>query len=114
MLGARSHHQVVEGDFKIWKLDNFSSEVKAHNLVHDHFDIFAAAQYPADRRGNFAGRNSSGGNLIQQRLKCVVVPAIDESNSHWQLRQIASCFEPAESSANHYYARFIFVHADSC
>jgi hypothetical protein len=114
MLGARSDNQIVEWNLEIRKLDNFSSEIEAYNFVHNYFDILAAAKNPADGRGNFSGRNSGRGDLIKERLKCVVVPAIDEGDSHRQLREIAGCLEPTKSGANHYYARVIFVHADSC
>ena len=111
--GPCGNDQVIVRNFKIGQIDEFSSEIKAHDFVHYDFNIPAAAENPANRRGDLSGRNSGSRDLVEERLKCVVVSAINESDLDRQLRELASCFETAESGANYHYPRAIFVHADS-
>ena len=52
------------------------------HLGHDHRKVSLAREYRAQGIGNIAGRYTTSGDLIQQRLKEVKVAFIHQGNAH--------------------------------
>ena len=70
MLRARGDNEVIKGNFEIRKLDNFPGKIKAHDLVHDYFDILAAPKNPSNGRGNFSGRTPPIRMILGKNALC--------------------------------------------
>jgi len=56
-------------------------EVHALDRVHEHLDIMRPAQHGADRTGDVRWRQRASGDLIEQRLKEVIVVAVHQGDS---------------------------------
>src|SRR5262249_41045853 len=79
--------------------------VKARDLAHDHFDVPGAMQNMAQRRGDFAWCQNGGGDLIEERLKRVVVFSVDKRDIDGSACQFSGCRQATETSADDYYPR---------
>ncbi len=54
------------------------NRIEIDNLTQKHARIFLAAEHAAQRSCNFSGRQRTGRDLIQQRLKEVIVPPVNQ------------------------------------
>jgi len=52
------------------------AKIAAHNLIHQHLNVFCATKNSANRLGDISGRQNSESDLIEKRLKRVMVAAI--------------------------------------
>ena len=52
--------------------------VEIDSIGEQHLGVFLLTQQDAQRRGDFARRQSAGGYLVQQRLKKMEVAAVDQ------------------------------------
>jgi len=83
-------------------------EVESRDLFHEDFDVFVTAQNRTNGRGNFAGGKSCGRNLIEQRLKGVVILAIDDRDLDRGVSQTLRGIQAAEAGAHDHNARLFF------
>jgi hypothetical protein len=60
----------------------FRARIDGHHFVEPHFDAFIAAQNFADRLGNIGGRERRGCDLIEQRLKQMMVLPVDQGDGN--------------------------------
>jgi len=60
---------------------------------------------PADRRRDVAGRQRGGGDLIEERLKDVVVVAIDKGDADGRSRERSCRIQTAEPAADDDYVQ---------
>ena len=79
--------------------------VDGTGLSKQHLCVALTAQDPADRRGDVARRQGSGGYLIQERLKKVMVLAVSQGYANQSGAQAARRFQPTEAAADDYYVR---------
>jgi hypothetical protein len=84
--GASRYDQVIVGNFKVWQHYGFSREVETNNFSEQNFHVLTTSQDPADGRSYFSRRDARSRNLIEQRLKGVVVLAIDYRDFNRQFR----------------------------
>src|SRR5262249_22648225 len=82
---ARAHagrdHQIIERDLadpRGGRLNRAGGNINAGDLRQEYADVSLLRLELADRRGDLGGREDGGGHLIEQRLKNVVVAAIDQ------------------------------------
>ena len=68
------------------------------DLRHGNGDVALAAEDLPDGSGNVARREARGRDLIEQRLKKVMVLAIDQSDANRRLRQCRHRRETAEAA----------------
>ncbi len=94
--------QVVVGKFAISKLYHTTIEIDVVHLSECNLDVAMAAKDPADGSGNFSGRESGGCDLIEKRLKSVVVSAINQGDLDRMAGKLQGCVEAAESGADNY------------
>jgi hypothetical protein len=64
--------------------------VDVDHLIHQHFHVSAIPKDTSDRLGNISRRQSGQGNLVQQRLKSVVIAPVDQHYLHWLASQMKS------------------------
>ena len=62
------------------------------------------AQNRANRCGNFARRKTGRGDLIEQRLKCVMISAIYDSDLRSGADQRFGCVQPTEARSYDHHA----------
>ena len=79
-------------------------EVEAHGLIHQHLDVGMVAQDGANGLSDVRRREYSQRNLVQQRLKRVVVLAIDQRHIHRQVGEPHCRVDASESTADHDHA----------
>ena len=58
--------------------DPLCNRIEIDNLTQKHAGIFLAAEHASQRSCNFSGRQRAGRDLIQQRLKEVIVPPVNQ------------------------------------
>ena len=88
MSRAGGEHQVVPPYARARaERDCASGDVEGHHFVHQHFGISLAAHNAADWLGNVCRRQHGKRDLVKERLKRVVVAAVDYGNVDGQMRQ---------------------------
>ena len=65
-----------------------------------HADVFLMAKHPTNWRCDIARRQGRRGDLIQQRLKQMVVVPIEERDADRRAVQRAGRIEPAKAAAD--------------
>jgi hypothetical protein len=78
-------------------------DIDALRLSEQHLHVALPSQYPANRRGNIAWRQRRGGDLIQERLKKMVVMAVDQRDANRRAGESSRGVQPAEPAANNDY-----------
>ena len=81
-------------------LDSLRRDIDAHRLAKQHARVPGTPQDPSDRRGDVTGRQRRGRNLIQQRLKDVMVAAIQQRDLGVGLSKRLRGRESPETAAN--------------
>ena len=111
MARARSHDQVVVGNFPVLPFCHPTVELEILHLPQQDLDIFAATGDPADGGGDFGRRQAGGGNLIQQRLKCVIVGAVDQGDAKPMPRELERRLQaPKSGSHDQHSGRVVIGH----
>ena len=78
---AGGHDEVVVGDLgAAAERDLAGLHVDAGYLIHQHLGVVVLAQDGADGLRNVGGRQHRQSDLVKQRLKCVVIAAVDEGD----------------------------------
>ena len=77
--------------------------IDATDLGEQHFDILLTPQDPPDRRGNVSRRQRRGGDLIQQRLEDVVIPAVEEGDLHVDTLKCTRRVQPSEPAPDDHH-----------
>ena len=87
MGGAGGYDEIVVRNAYIFQFDGLVFQVKTHSLSHENPYVFVTAHNAPHGRGDIAGRESGRRNLIQERLKGVVVLAVHKRDAHSQPAQ---------------------------
>jgi hypothetical protein len=103
--GAGSDHEIVVGKLLLGGFDDATDEIEVLDFFQQREDIGVAAEDCPDRSGDFAGGESSGGNLVEERLEGVVILAVDDGNFDRGARERARNVETAEAGADDQDAR---------
>ena len=109
MARTRRHNQIVICKLTVRQLHHFARQIEILHLRHQHFDVAAVAENPANGGSDLARRQSCGRNLVKQRLKSMKVLAIDERNLYRISRQRLSGHQPAKSASNDDHPRTVFL-----
>ena len=104
--GAGGDDQIVVVDLQIDCLHFFRRDVHGLNFGKDYFHVLAFAQHGANRRSNVGRRECGCRHLIEQRLKEMVICAVDHSDAHIFARQSFCSLEPAKPRADNDDMRF--------
>ena len=71
------------------------SRSKSRDLSHQHFDVLVRAKNGADRSGDLSRRKPGGRYLVKQRLKGVVILAVDDGDLNGCLSpELRAAFRP--------------------
>ena len=80
--------------------DRAADRIDRANVGEEDFDVLLLSQHPADRRCDVARRQRRGGHLIQQRLKQMVVVAIEQRRANIRACERARCVQSAETTTD--------------
>ena len=97
---AGREDQVVVGNPFLAGVQAARGELDAPHLAQHHARVLLVAQHGADRLGDVGGRQRRGGHLVKQRLKQVIVVAVDDQHLDRRARQRARREQPAETAAH--------------
>ena len=100
LRSGRDDQPVVVERAAVGELDASRGDIDARRIREQHSHVPDAAQDPADRRGDVAGRERRGRDLIQQRLEDVMVTAIDQRDANVRVAKSASSGQPAKAAAD--------------
>src|SRR4029079_15651312 len=95
-------NEKVVGDFPIGQDQRSALSIHADDLGKQHFDVFLVPENPADTTRDTTRRERRACHLIQQRLKEVVVPAIEKRHLDWDVSERTSGVQAAESAADNH------------
>ena len=100
-LGARGDDQrvVFEGG-AVGERDAPRLRIDVDDFTHQDAGVLLAAQHGAQRRGDLAGGQRAGRALVQQRLKQVVIAAVDQRHVDGRGLQSPNREEAAEATAD--------------
>ncbi len=91
---------VVVDRSAVGDLDASCGDIDARGIREQHSHVPDAAQDPSDRRGDIAGRERRGRDLIQERLEDVMVATIDQRDANVRVAKSASSGQPAKAAAD--------------
>ena len=112
MRRARCDDQIVERERPVVQRDLVFRSVDAGDLGEQHAHVALAAQDRADRPRDVGRRQARGRDLIQQRLKQVVVVPVDERHVRRDFRERARGEQPAEPGAEDHDAGTLCAHGN--
>jgi hypothetical protein len=76
------HDEVVVGDRSFVEGDGLRLDVHTARLGQEHARVHLVSQHPADGSRDVSGRQTRRGDLIEERLEEVVIPAIEQRDVH--------------------------------
>src|SRR5215216_2702760 len=74
--------------------------VDGARLGEQHANVALPAEYPSDWRRDVSRRQPRGGDLVEEGLKQVVVPAVEQGNTDRRAFERLRCREAAETAAD--------------
>ena len=98
-LRAESDDQIVIIQHMLLQVHLPRRQIDLGHLIHQGGDVFARGQNTAQRLGHFGHGQTRGGHLIEQRLKEVVIPAVDQGDPEPLVSQLLGTGQPGESAA---------------
>jgi hypothetical protein len=98
-----SNKKVIVFDLTVAQYDFFARNIDRRRLIQDNADVRAASHDSANRQRNLTRRKRGSRHLMQQRLKQMVVAAINQGDSHRFATERPRGRESTESAAEDYY-----------
>ena len=91
---ASGDDQVVVADLVIVQLYGSPFEVKAKHVAQQDLDILVPVQDFTDRRSDLGRRQARGCNLVEQRLKGVMILTVDNDELRGQIARASAALKP--------------------
>jgi hypothetical protein len=85
---------------------SFLIELKVDDFCEQDLYVVAAPQNRTNGSGDLAGRESGGRDLVEQRLKSMMIPAVDEDDLNVRRGESARSGQSSEASAHDYNAGY--------
>jgi hypothetical protein len=104
-FGARCDDEVIVREYLPCGLNGAAFGIDADDFIKDDVDIPTASRDSPKRRGDVRGRESTGRDLIQQRLEQVVIVSVNPGDADRLIAQATHSGEPAEPTAENYHTR---------
>jgi hypothetical protein len=78
--------------------------IYADGLIEPDRHVVCVTEDRARRLCDFVGRERRSGDLVQQRLKKVVIAAVDEDNVNWGIAQVLDQGQACETAPHNDHA----------
>ena len=109
---SRGEHQIVVGKVDLAGVDAARREVDRGHPRHGDAGILLLPQDGADRPGDVGWRQRGSGDLVEQRLKTVMVVGVDDHHVGIDIRKCLGCLQAAEAGSGDDHPRSrLTVHA---
>ena len=76
-------------------------EIEVHDIVEKHGDVGSVGKNRANGLGNVRRGKSTGRHLVKQRLKQMMVGAVNDRDARVGMAEMLAKSQPAETSADH-------------
>ena len=96
---------VVANGLAVGEHDRPIRRVNPHHLAEQDVDVALCTENRADGRGDVAGVERRGGDLVEHRLEEVVIPAIDHRHPDRRAPEPLGQVEPRESASHDDHVR---------
>ncbi len=111
----QSQDEVIVAQRALFEENLPLAQIKSGNGFQKHGDLGFLRQYRADGLGNFGGGQPRGSHLIEQRLKQIMICAINHCYSRVGAAEMLAECEPAEARPEHDDLRNLLVrHEGMC
>src|SRR6266446_5539220 len=100
VLRARGDNQVVIAESPITQDDAAIGRFDIDDFAQEHFRILLPLQNGPERRGDVRRRESTGGHLVEQWLKEVEIPPIQQRHAHGGAPQPFCRMQAAKAAAD--------------
>ena len=102
---ASRDDQVVIMNLALPRPHDTRYDIDGLHFGENHLNVFVFSKNTAHRAGNVRRREGSGRDLIKERLKEVIVGAIDDRHVHWFVGQVFGRLEAAEAGTDNHDVR---------
>src|SRR5437870_10343468 len=109
MPRAGCDNEIIVIEFAIDRFHFLRIDVDRLNFGQDHLDVLACAQNRAYWRRNVGRRKRSGCDLIEQRLKQMVVRPVDYGDADRFTRKLLGGLESAKAGTDNYDVRLLLL-----
>jgi hypothetical protein len=92
--GTGGNNQIVVRILFVGCSRDFCGQIDCLNVSHQNFNILGILQNVPDRLSNIARRQACSGNLVEQRLKQVMVSPIDKVTAARWLAKAFAAYSP--------------------
>ena len=99
------HNQKIVRQFQSVRANQSPVQIKTCNFAQKHLSIAGMAQHIAYGRGNFRRGKHRQRHLIKQRLKCMVVLAVQQSYPNRSVFEYLGRIQPGKAPAHYHHAR---------
>ena len=100
LLGPARYNKIIEVDPNVLCDDLLSLKVDMRNLPQHYRSVLLIAQDAPGRRRDVGGRESGSRHLIEQRLKEMIIVAVDHSYVERGMPQRLGSRKPSKTSAD--------------
>ena len=104
VLGTGCDHEIVVRNAAAFRNHLSARRVDARNIRQNDLGVPLPMEDASDRRRDISRREPRRRDLVEQRLKQVVVVAIDDGDVERRLRQLLGRRKAAESCSDNYDA----------
>jgi hypothetical protein len=101
LVRTGGNHQLVIADPTVAEQYGATCRIDAGHRVEDHRCVRLSRENAADGRGNVGRRQGRSRNLVQKRLKEVIIAPVDHRHVRRDAAQPQRSAEPAETRADH-------------
>ena len=102
---SRGEHEIVVGEIELASVHAPCRHIDPGHPRHNHADVLLVAHDGADRPGHIGGRERRRCDLIEERLKAVVVVGVDERHVDLGPGERLGRLEPAKTCAYNQHLR---------
>ena len=100
---SREDKEVVE-QLTSSQMDDASAGVDACDFIKKDLDVLLTTEDGTQRAGDFIRGEQPRRNLVEHRAKEMIVPLIDQRDTHWSATQSGGCGEPSEAATDNDHA----------
>ena len=101
VVRARRHDEIVVAEFIAFAdVDGPRIRIDRGHVGEEHLDVALIAENPPDRRGNVARVQGARRDLIEERLKQMVILTIQQSDRDWSVAKRLGDGQARESTTD--------------
>ena len=93
-------YEIIVTDGPVRQLHPLIRHIHADDFAHDDIDVALLAENAAYRRGDVGRGKPRRRHLIQERLKDVMIVAVNDGDADVGVLECLCCFQPAETAAH--------------